>query len=86
MCPSQKEIDDYVSRYLGIYLYFTDTQVDPTNFENPVTQYLQVVSTGIGTSQTYVESYMHFSPLRVITKIGSIFGKTHEISLFIKFN
>ena len=29
-CPSQKEIDDYVSQYFGIYLYFTDTQVDPT--------------------------------------------------------
>ena len=87
MCPSQKEIDDYVSRYFAIYLYFTDTQVDPTNFENPVTQYLQVVSTGIGTSQTYVESYMHFSPLRVITKIGSIFGKTHEInSFYFDFN
>ena len=87
MCPSQKEIDDYVSRYFAIYLYFTDTQVDPTNFENPVTQYLQVVSTGIGTSQIYVESYMHFSPLRVITKLGSIFGKTHEInSFYFDFN
>ena len=81
-CPSQKEIDDYVSKYLAIYLYFTDTQVDPTNFENPVTQYLQVVSTGIGTSQTYVESYMHFSPLRIITKIGSIFGQSKDINLF----
>ena len=87
MCPSQKEIDDYVSRYFAIYLYFTDTQVDPTNFENPVTQYLQVVSTGIGTSQTYVESYMHFSPLRVITKIGSVFGKTKDInSFYFDFN
>ena len=87
MCPSQKEIDDYVSRYLGIYLYFTDTQVDPTNFQSPVTQYLQVVSTGIGTSETYVESYMHFSPLRVRTKIGSIFGKTQDInSFYFDFN
>ena len=86
-CPPQKEIDDYVSKYFGIYLYFTDIQVDPTNFENPVTQYLQVVSTGIGTSQTYVESYIHYSPLKVITKIGSIFGKTREInSFYFDFN
>ena len=86
-CPSQKEIDDYVSKYFAIYLYFTDTQVDPTNFENPVTQYLQVVSTGIGTSQTYVESYMHFSPLRIITKIGSIFGQSKDInSFYFDFN
>jgi hypothetical protein len=31
-CPSQKEIDNYVSKYFGIYLYFTDIQVDPTTF------------------------------------------------------
>ena len=86
-CPSQKEIDDYVSRYFGIYLYFTDNQVDPTNYNNPVTKYLQVVTTGIGTSQTYVESYMHFSPLRIKTKIGSLFGETHDInSFYFDFN
>jgi len=86
-CPPQKEIDDYLEKYFGIYLYFTDTQVDPTNFEDPVTQYLQVVSTGIGNSQTYVESYIHFSPLRVKTVIGSVFGETHDInSFYFDFN
>ena len=86
-CPPQKEIDNYLSKYLAIYLYFTDTQVDPTNFKNPVTKYLQVVSTGIGTSQTYVESYIHFSPIRVITEIGSILGRTRNInSFYFDFN
>ena len=59
-CPTQKEIDDYISKYFAIYLYFTDTQVDPTNYSEPVQKYLQVISTGIGTSQTFVESYIHF--------------------------
>ena len=82
----QKEIDDYVDQYFGIYLYFTDTQVDPTNFKNPITKYLQVVTTGIGTSQTYVESYMHFSPLRIRT-VGTIFGDTSDInSFYFDFN
>ena len=86
-CHSQKEIDDYLSKYLAIYLYFTDTQVDPTNYEKPITKYLQVVSTGIGTSQTYVESYIHFSPLRIKTKIGSIFGNNYDInSFYFDFN
>ena len=86
-CPSQKEIDDYVSKYFGIYLYFTDTQVDPTNYSKPAQKYLQVISTGIGTSQTFVESYIHFSPLRVITKIGSLFRKYHNInSFYFDFN
>ena len=86
-CPSQKEIDDYLSKYCGIYLYFTDTQIDPTNFKKPVTQFLQVVSTGIGTSQAYVECHIHFSPVRILTKIGSIFGKSSEMnSFYFDFN
>ena len=86
-CPSQKEIDDYLSKYFGIYLYFTDTQIDPTNFKKPVTQFLQVVSTGIGTSQAYVECHIHFSPVRILTKIGSIFGKSSEMnSFYFDFN
>ena len=86
-CPTQKEIDDYLSKYFGIYLYFTDTQINPGNFSTPMTKYLQVISTGIGTPQTYVESYIHFSPVRVRTNLGSLFGKTNEInSFFFDFN
>ena len=86
-CPSQKEIDDYLSRYFGIYLYFTDTQVDPSNFTNPVQKYLNTISTGIGTSQTFVESYIHYSPLRVRTKLGSIFEDYSDInSFYFDFN
>lgn len=86
-CPSQKEIDDYISKYFAIYLYFTDTQVDPANYSAPVTKYLQVISTGIGTPQTYVESYIHFSPVRVRTNLGSLFGSTDEInSFYFDFN
>ena len=86
-CPTQKEIDDYISKYFAIYLYFTDTQVDPTNYSEPVQKYLQVISTGIGTSQTFVESYIHFSPLKVITEIGSLLGKKYDInSFYFDFN
>jgi hypothetical protein len=81
-CPSQREIDQYVSQYFGIYLYFTDTQVDPTNYTMPVQKYLQTISTGIGTNQTYVESYIHYSPIRVRTNEGSLFGDSHELNTF----
>ena len=86
-CPTQKEIDDYINKYFGIYLYFTDTQVDPNNYVKPVQKYLQVISTGIGTPQTFVESYIHFSPLKVITKIGSLIGRKYDInSFYFDFN
>ena len=86
-CPTQKDIDNYINKYFGIYLYFTDTQVDPTNYTNPVQKYLQVITTGIGTAQTFVESYIHFSPLTVRTNIGTLFGKTNDInSFYFDFN
>ena len=86
-CPPQKEIDVYLRKYFGIYLYFTDTQIDPTDFKKPITKFLQVISTGIGTPQTYVESHIHFSPVRILTKIGSILGKSYENnSFYFDFN
>ena len=86
-CPNQNEIDDYISKYFGIYLYFTDTQVDPTNYKMPVQKYLQTISTSIGTSQTYVESYIHYSPIKVRTNEGDLFGNSYEInSFYFDFN
>ena len=65
-----------------MYFYFTDIQVDPTNFSNPVQKYIQVVSTAIGNSNTFVENYLYFSPLRVKTIIGSIIGTSNDINSF----
>ena len=86
-CPSQKEIDEYLSHYFGIYLYFTDTQIDPTNYKNPIQKYLQTISTGLGTNQTYVESYIHYSPLKIRTNEGSLFGTSNDMnSFYFDFN
>ena len=74
-------------KYFRIYLYFTDTQIDPTDYKDPISKFLQVVSTGIGNPQTYVESYIHFSPVKILTKIGFIFGQSSEInSFYFEFN
>ena len=81
-CPSQREIDEYLLKYFAIYLYFIDTQVDPTNYTMPIQKYLQVISTSIGNKKTYAESFIYFSPLRIKTIIGSIFGKTYESNSF----
>ena len=86
-CPPQKDIDNYLSKYFGVYLYFTDTQVDPTNYTKPTQKYLQVISTGIGTPQSFVESYIHFSPLIIRTRIGSLFETIADMnSFYFDFN
>ena len=81
-CPSQKEINEYLNKYSEIYLYFTDIKVDPTNYTHPVQKYLKVISTEIGSPLTFVENYIHFSPVVIRTKIGSLFEKENNINSF----
>ena len=81
-CPPQKEIDEYLSKYLEIYLYFTDIQVDPTNYKYPLQKYLQVINTKIGSTQLFEENHIYYSPLKIITREGNIFGKTRDINAF----
>ena len=81
-CPPQKDIDDYLSNYFGLYFYFTNMQVDPSNFSNPVQKYIHVASSGIVNSNIFDENYLYFSPLRVKTIIGSIVGTSKEKNSF----
>ena len=81
-CPSQKEIDDYINKYFAIYLYFTDTQIDPLDYLRPVQRYLNTITSGIGTKQTFVENYIHFSPVQIRTKEGDFFSKTNNKNSF----
>ena len=86
-CPSQKEIDEYLSHYLALYLYFTDIKIDPTNYKKPTQKYLQTITTSIGTNETFVENYIHYSPLKIRTNEGSLFSSSHEMkSFYFDFN
>ena len=82
-CPPQKEIDEYLSKYLEIYLYFTDIQVDPTNYKYPLQKYLQVINTKIRSTQLFEENHIYYSPLKIRTREGNIFGKTRDIDSFV---
>ena len=77
-CSSQEEIDKYVNKYNFLYLYFTDTQIDPTNYYNPIQHYFQTVTTIIGNEKTYIESFIHFSPIKLKTNVGSLLGKSYQ--------
>ena len=81
-CGSQKEIDEYLGKYNFLYLYFTDTQIDPTNYKTPIQQYFQTITTAIGNDQNYIESYIHYSPLKIKTSEGSLFGGSYENTSF----
>ena len=77
-CSSQEEIDKYVNKYNFLYLYFTDKQIDPTNYNNPMQQFFQTITTIIGNEKTYIESFIHYSPIKLKTNEGSLFGMKYE--------
>jgi hypothetical protein len=81
-CPPQKEIDEYINKYISIYFYFIDTQINPLNYKNPIQKYLNTIISIIGSNYTFVENYIHFSPLKLKTKEGEIISTTYENSSF----
>ena len=81
-CSSQEEIDKYVNKINFLYLYFTNTQIDPTNYHIPIQHYFQTVTTIIGNEKTFIESFIHFSPIKLKTNEGSLFGKTYEYNSY----
>ena len=82
-CPSQNEIDEYSTKIVAIFLYFVDNQVDPTNYRNPIQQYMHSVTAGMGTVNSFEENCIFYSPLKVKTKYNSILEKNNDLeSLF----
>lgn len=81
-CPSQEEIGEYATKIVAIFLYLVDNQVDPTNYKNPIQQYIQSITSGVGNSQSFEETYVFYSPLKVRTKDNSLFETINEIESF----
>ena len=78
-CPSQEEIDEYSTKIVAIFLYLIDNQIDPTNYNNPIQKYIQSITSGMGTAQSFEESYIFYSPVKVRTKKGAFFEKTRDL-------
>ena len=86
-CPPQEEIDDYTTKIVAIFLYLVDNQVDPTNYNNPIQKYMQSITSGVGSKQTFEESYIFYSPLKVKTKENSLFENNNDLeSLYFDTN
>ena len=86
-CPPQEEIDEYINKYFAIYFYFTDIQIDPLDYIRPIQRYLNIITSGIGTKQTFVENYIHFSPVQIRTKEGDFFSNSkNDNSFFFDMN
>ena len=86
-CPPQEEIDDYTTKIVAIFLYLVDNQVDPTNYKNPIQKYMQSITSGVGSKQTFEESYIFYYHKKKKTKENSLFENNNDLeSLFFDTN
>jgi len=81
-CLPEEEIDRYIDNYVAISFYFADIQINPLNYKRPIEKYLNTITSNIATDYTYVENYVHFSPLKIKTKEGGLFPKINEHKSF----
>ena len=81
-CGPQEEIDKYLNKYKFLYLHFTNTQIDPTNYNIPIQQYFQTITTSIGNEINLIENYIYYSPLKLKTYEGALFSGSHEINSY----
>ena len=79
-CPTDEEINKYINEFFSIYFYFIDRQINPLDFDNPIQQLLNTVTCIIGTEQSYIENYLYFAPLKIISDFGQLISDKYEIN------
>ena len=82
LCNSEEKINKYINEHQAIYLYFKDNLVDTANYKNPIQSYFYTLTSGMGKGVTYVENYIHFNPMQVITSEGLLFNDKKYISSY----
>ena len=79
-CNSENEIDQYLKDHQAIYLYFIDNLIDVTNYNKPLQSYFYPINSNLGKGITYVDNYIHFSPIQLSTSEGLIFSNKKQLN------
>ena len=84
-CANEKEIDEYLKSYKGIYLNLLEYQVNTDNYSEPIIQYIDQIYTEITdsySSEIQVNN-INFSPFHIKIQKGLIIPQTKKINTYI---
>ena len=84
-CATNEEMKTFFSHFVAVYLKLVDHNIDIYDYENPIQNYLNPISSGV-MGNTYSQTNINFSPLIIRTKKSIIFDKYKEVSSFIYDN
>ena len=74
-CNSEDEINKYLKDHQAVYLYFIDNLIDVTNYHKPLQTYFYPVNSNLGKGITYVDNYIHFSPIKLYSNEGLLINR-----------
>ena len=66
-CATSKEMDIFFSQFAAVYLKLVDHNIDIYNYENPIQNFLNPISSGVF-GNTYSQTNINFSSLIIRTK------------------
>ena len=74
VCNNESSIQNYLSFYSDIFIFFTNNQIIPKNHKSPFEKYFYSISSGIQ-KKSYFENNIIFSPIKLITDKGLFYSK-----------
>ena len=79
VCGSEDEINDYIKKYMGIYMQILQKQVITNNYEKPIYEYINGISGSLDSSSVPVNN-INLSPFYIDIKTGVIFPRRKVIN------
>ena len=80
-CGSEDEINDYLNKYMGIYMQLLQKQVITSNYQNPIYEYINGIS-GILDSSIVPVNNINLAPFNIDIKTGVILPKRKIINTY----
>ncbi len=77
VCHNENTIENYLTLYSDIFIYFSNNQVVLRNNRSPFEKYFYSISSGIQ-KKSYFENNIIFSPFKLITEKQHFFEKKRE--------
>ena len=81
-CKTDEEINELVSFNSIVHLYYVDHYIDPLNYKNPTTKFINQIENSVS-AKNYPVNHLNFNPTSVKTHSGLIFDNIHLDNSYI---
>ena len=80
-CGSQEEINEYFSKYRGIYLQLLERKIEANNYEKPIIEYFNGIGASLNIESVSVNN-INLSPFEIEIKTGAVYPRTKKIMTY----